>query len=292
MVAALAIVAAFFYSISMVLTRIGLKSSNTLTGVLISLLASLFASFVASLYLVPLDHFATRAVLFFILSGLTGPCIARFLLLVGINRVGSAITSSLYSSKTLFSALAAVVLLSERFTLSIALGTVIIIIGSIIITLEESGGEIEKKWSKKDLIFPIASAACFGISYVFRKMGLSITPDPFLGAVMQNAAALAFFLLRTVAQQNKQRLVLNDKNAWIFFSLSGLSMVTAQLCVFYALELGEVVIVSPLSSITPFFVFLLVGIFLRDTERITWKILLGAVLIVVGTTVLTRVSSG
>jgi drug/metabolite transporter (DMT)-like permease len=48
-----------------------------------------------------------------------------------------------------------------------------------------------------------------------------------------------------------------------------------------------VILVSPLSSLGPFFVLLLVGIFLRRVERVTWKIVIGSVLIVGGTAVLT-----
>ena len=291
MVAVLAISAAFFYGLSMVLVRVGLSSSNTLTGILISLVSPLVVLVGICLFTVLLDQFATGAVLFFILAGISGPFIARVLFFAGINRVGSAIASSLYGTKTMFAAIAAVVILSERLTISIALATFIIIIGSIIISLEESGGEIEKKWSKKDLIFPIAAAACFGIAHVSRKIGLNITPEPIMGVTIQNVTALACFPLLALGQGDRQKVVLNNKRAWIIFSLSGFSSLLGQLSLFYALDLGRVVIVSPLSAISPFFVLLLVGIFLKKMERVTWKIVLGAVFIVAGAAILTTVSS-
>ena len=109
MIAVLAISAAFFYGLSMVLVRVGLSSSNTLTGILISLVSPLVVLVGICLFTVSLDQFATGAVLFFILAGISGPFIARVLFFAGINRVGSAIASSLYGTKTMFAAIAAVV---------------------------------------------------------------------------------------------------------------------------------------------------------------------------------------
>ncbi|TET44715.1 MAG: DMT family transporter [Dehalococcoidia bacterium] len=292
MVATLAFSSAFFYGLSNVLTQVGLRGSNTLSGLLISQLSTLAASLFIFLFVIPIDQFANRAVLYFVAAGVMGPFIARFLLYVGINRVGSSIASPLYETKPLFSTIAAVVILGERLTTSIALGMFLIITGAAAISSEKSGGQIEKKWSRKDLIFPVMAGAGFGVAHVLRKMGLNVAPEPIAGVTIQNAAALAFFPLLALAQRNQQRVSLNNKRAWFIFSLAGLSSVIGQLCLFYALNLGRVVIVSPLSSISPFFVLLLVGIFLKKIERITLKIVLGTVLIVGGAAALTLVPPG
>ena len=87
-------------------------------------------------------------------------------------------------------------------------------------------------------------------------------------------------------------MILNDKRAWFVFSLSGFLNFAAQLSMTYALNLGQGVIVTPLSALSPFFVLLFVGVFLRKLERVTWKIVIGSVSIVAGTVVLTLVSQG
>ena len=56
---------------------------------------------------------------------------------------------------------------------------------------------------------------------------------------------------------------------------------------FAALDLGSVIVVSPLTSLMTFFVLILAALFLRQVERVTWKIVVGAVLIVGATTILT-----
>ena len=82
-------------------------------------------------------------------------------------------------------------------------------------------------------------------------------------------------------------LILNNRKAWFTFSMVGLSTVVAQFCILLALYLGQVIVVAPLVSFQPLFVLILAGIFLRKVERVTWKIVLGSVLIVCGTIVLT-----
>lgn len=141
--------------------------------------------------------------------------------------------------------------------------------------LDESGGQLEKRWSKRDLIFPILAGVSFGILHVLRKMGLNGIPVPIAGFTMQNASDLVFFPLLILAQRSRHPLVLDDKRAWVIFSLAGLAMFIAQLCVFSALDLGQI---SPLSSLSPFFVLPLVRIFLRGLEKTTWRIVLGVIL--------------
>jgi len=52
--------------------------------------------------------------------------------------------------------------------------------------------------------------------------------------------------------------------------------------IYYALDLGKVTVVIPISSTGPLFALTLSAIFLRDVERVTLKIVLGAGLIIAG----------
>lgn len=283
MAAALAIIAAFLYSLAMITAQIGLKDTDTFSGALISMIFSFLGSLLLFVFYVPFSHFANWATVYFIIAGLIGPCLGRFLLYIGINRVGSSIASTLYSVKPLFSALAAVLVLGENLTTGIGAATVIMVSGLAIVSFEESGNKIEKEWSKKDLIFPIMAGAAYGLSHVFRKIGLNISHDPLMGVVLQNTAAVSFSLTLAVFKNNHKQVSLRHHKAWIIFGLSGICSVLGQLVIFYALDIGSVIIVSPLSSISPLFVIVIAGIFLRKVERISWKIIIGAVLIIGGT---------
>lgn len=282
----LAISAAFFWALDNVIIRIGLTHSNTRVAVLIAQLSAFIASLSVAIFTASLDRLAGRGVLYFIGAGIMGSFLARILLYVGIHRVGSSIAAALNQTRPLFAAAAAIVILSETMTTSIALATSLMIIGTATISLEQSGGQIERKWSRKNLVFPLMSGVCFGTAHVFRKMGLNVTPEPILGVMVQNAAGLILIVSSCLVQRQRQWVGLTRGKTWFTFGLAGLSGFTAQLCLFSALDVGHVVIVTPLVSLEPFFVLLLAGLFLKKVERVTWKIVFGAVLIVGGATML------
>jgi uncharacterized membrane protein len=54
------------------------------------------------------------------------------------------------------------------------------------------------------------------------------------------------------------------------------------ICIYFALDLGKVSVVIPLSSTGPLFSLILTAIFLRDVERVTFRIIASAALIVGG----------
>jgi len=292
MAAIFAISSALFYAISSIIAKLGLRHNDDLySGVLISLISSLAISLALAMATTTLTLFISWAVLFFIAAGVVGPFVGRFLLYSGIDRVGASIAVPLYATKPLFSAIAAVLILSENLTFPIIAGIIFVIIGGTTISLEDSGGQIEKKWSKKDLIFPIISAICFGVSHVFRKMGLNILPNAMVGLTVQNAAALVFCTIYFVFHQKVKYISWGDKKSWFIFGLAGIASAIGQLCLFYALNLGQVIIISPLSAVSPLFVLLFAGLFLRKLERVTGKIIQGTVLIIVGAAILAVRSS-
>jgi transporter family protein len=287
MAAVFAITSAFLYGLSNVITRVGLRYANILSAVFVSLLSCVLSSLILCIFATSLNQFLNRAVFFFLAAGIIGPFFGRFFLYEGIDRVGTSIASPLYETKPLFSAIAAVFVLGEKLTSPIAFGVLLMMVGTATISLEQSGGQIEKRWSKKDLIFPLISGACYGVAHALRKMGLNIAPEPIIGVMIQNVGALAFTPLLVFTQKNSQRFLSKNKKAWFIFSLAGILQVARQWCLFKALNLGKVVVVSPLASLSTFFVLLLAVLFLRGLEKVTWKIVLGATLIVGATWVLT-----
>lgn len=287
MAAALALISAFFYSMAIVTARIGLKTMDTFSGMFISLGFSFIGSLVLFIFFVPINHFVGWGLFYFIIAGLSGPCIGRLMLFIGINRLGSSTASTLYSIKPLFSAIAAVLILGESMTFGIAIATVIMVIGLAVISSKENGDRIQIPRLKKDLIFPIAAGAAFGLGHVFRKVGLNINPDPLVGVVVQNVAALSFSLMPALLRKNQQEIVWKNLRAWIAFGLSGILSVLGQLTLFQALKIGSVIIVSPLSATSPLFVIVIALIFLKQFENITWKTITGALLIFLGTVLLT-----
>ena len=112
-------------------------------------------------------------------------------------------------------------------------------------------------------------------------------PSPAVGVMVQNIGAMACVPFIALSGANRNRDLRIGQRGWIIFGIVGLLQVLAQWCLFKALEVGEVVVVSPLSSLSTIFVLLLTALFLRRHEKVTPKIVMGAALIVVATLVLT-----
>jgi len=64
------------------------------------------------------------------------------------------------------------------------------------------------------------------------------------------------------------------------------------LLILVALSLGQVSVVTPLNGTAPLFVLALAYLFLKDVERLSGRIVLGTVLIVLGVFLLTAVETG
>jgi len=272
--------AALCFSIAHVLIRRGLVGSNALTCSLISLATTTTAFWLLVLILIPLSALWTPAIGYFVIAGVFAPAIGQTLGYIGIERIGVARSSPIVNSAPIFSSSFAVLFLGEVWTAQNVLGTLSVIIGVIILSSgKSSGGE----WRKIDILYPLVAAVAFGISTTLRKFGLSALHIPLLGAAV--TVGTAFFILLGLIQWRGGRRALRfnpESTRWLF----GAAVVNtgAILSVFSALNVGKVVRVEPLIASNPLLTILWVGIFLRQIERISARIVLGALFTVMGTT--------
>jgi drug/metabolite transporter (DMT)-like permease len=73
-----------------------------------------------------------------------------------------------------------------------------------------------------------------------------------------------------------------DGRSLLSFLGGGIAENTGVFLVLVALGLGEVSVVTPLAGMAPLFVLLPTGIFLRGMMNLSWRIMAGAILIVLG----------
>jgi drug/metabolite transporter (DMT)-like permease len=72
------------------------------------------------------------------------------------------------------------------------------------------------------------------------------------------------------------------KRAVFFFFLAGLASGSGALLSFFSLSMAPVVIVSPIQNTYPLFALLFAWMFLRRMEKISFRLLLGALFVVGG----------
>jgi drug/metabolite transporter (DMT)-like permease len=271
--------AALCFSIAHIFVRRGLVNSNALTGSFISLGTSAAIFWLLALALVPLSTLRAPGVGYFIAAGVFAPAIGQTLGYVGMEKIGVARSAPILNTSPIFSSVFAVFILGEVWTRQNMLGTCLVILGIIVLSSSKpAAGE----WRKKDVIYPLLGAVAFGVSTTLRKSGLMTVPLPLLAAAVTVGTAFVVLLLIIRVRGGRQALKFHrQSDGWMF----GAALVNtgAILSFFYALNLGKVVRVEPLVACNPLLTILWAAIFLRQIERLSPRIIFGALVTVAGT---------
>jgi drug/metabolite transporter, DME family len=275
---------AFFFALHNLLTKKGLRYSNPPTAVLTSLAVNVVVLWSVSLWFLPIELLTIGGIVVFVAVGLFQPGLTRLLTYKSIETVGVAITDPLRATTPMFSAFLAILFLGEQMTLPILFATLLIIAG---ITLLSLRGGVARNIRMRYILYPLLASFLGGSSQILRKFGLGAMPHPVLAAAVTATSSLFFVSLTLwVSRRRKETLVLN-KHCLPFYLGAGVAVSVAMVAVYYALDLGKVVVVIPISSTGPLFSLIFTVLFLRGVERVTLKIVLGAALIVSGVILLT-----
>ncbi len=278
--ALLAVLAGMFFALASFFTRLGLERGSTDAAVRTAAVVAVVVSWPLFVLLAPWTSLSSWAVLTFVAAGFCGPFLGRLFLFTGLQRVGVAVTTPIYNVQVLFTAVAGVLFFSETFTTFIGVGTVAMLVGLALLGLDASGGNRDRPRRALDLLFPLGAGFFIAITYVFRKWGLQITPEVFLGlAVMSSTALLTSMGAGAV---KGQALTIPRGRTLLMFTIGGVMAISAHMCVLGALLHGDLLIVVPLQNMEPLFAVVLSRLFLRRLELVTPAVVAGAGLVVTG----------
>jgi uncharacterized membrane protein len=271
--------AALFFSITHLFVRRGLVNSNALTGSFISLGTSMTLYWGWVLFFIPLSALSTPSIGYFIASGVFAPAIGQTLGYIGMERIGVARSTPIINTSPVFSSFFAVMFLDEVWPLKNIVGTGLVILGVIILS---SSKPPEGNWNRKDVLFPIFGAVAFGVSTNLRKIGLTAVQVPVLGAAVTLGTAFLVLLGIIYFRGGRSVLIFNRQSSgWL---LGGALLNSAAILSFFsALNLGRIVRVEPLVACNPLLTLLFAAICLRQLEKFTARVVIGALVTVVGT---------
>ncbi len=280
-----ALQASLAFAISSVLIRRGLATSNAITGSFISISLSAATSWILVSFFIPLSSFLTHAVWYFVVGGIFAPGAARILVYMGIDRIGVSRSVPVVNAAPMIASILAVFFLGETWTFQNFIGTSLVILGVVIISRTQTE---QKRWDKRDLIYPLMAAMAFAIASNLRKFGLLVENIPLMASAANGTSALLFAALVLQVQGGRRVFKLSGSSFCWFFA-AGLASTAGMLANFYALSFGRLVIVEPLVSTNPVFTVLLAAIFLRDVEAVTLRVVAGALFTVAGTVLVVMV---
>ena len=230
--------------------------------------------------------FSFEGVLLFALSGVLSPGLVRLLYYKGLKTLGVSVNSSIFAVYPLYSALLAVILLSEILTVWNAAGIIAILIGVIFVEMSINGNNGQSKNGWKNLVFPVLGGLTLGVSSIIRKYALGVYDAPVLGVAVAYAfSLLPYALILAFSVPTRKELAWKQDFRW--FWVAGVGQAVTWMLAFYALSFETVSITAPLLSIEPLFVAIFAFFYLKEVERVSIKLLASIVVTVIGVVLIT-----
>jgi drug/metabolite transporter, DME family len=279
----LAVSAGFWFAAASILLKRGLRYASPQTAVVFSVTFTAAFVWVAAAFTSPLSRLFTPRIVPFLVAGLVAPGLARLVYYTGIDRIGVSRATALASTQPLFAVTMAIAFLGERPTWVLVLGAGGVVAGSVLLSRRD---QVEQPWRRRDMIFPLVAAVGFGLRDNLSRYGFQSFDDPMLGAAAATLSSVAVMWI--VAARSGSKGLYAARQGIGFLGMAGLCEGCASLMMWQALARGRVSIVSPLVHAQPFFTIVLATLFLRDLERVTWRIVLASGLIVTGVVLVIR----
>jgi len=235
----------------------------------------------AAPFLVPAAYWLTWATLLFAATGLIRPTLTMVLWVEGIKRLGPTLNSGLAASGPIFSATFAVLILGEVMTLPIAIGTAAVVTGVLVTALRRSGSVMTfPAWA---ILLPLGAALLRAFAHAITKIGFAEVPSAFFAGLVGTTIGFVMLLGRFVVLGHHLDL---RSRGHKYFIAAGLCNALAIYLLNKALQIGQLITVAPVLSLSPVFAMLL-GLFVFGRETLTWRTLITIALVVPGVMLIT-----
>ena len=258
--------------------RVNATGVSLVVGFLLTLLVVLAVAY-SELASVPV------AVLPWVLAfGVVHYAIGRSAGFISIDLIGASRASLFVSAQSPIAAFTAIVFTGESLSPLVAVGTVAVVVALVL----ASGDSLTRGWRTDrrylaGCLIALLSGAAMGVGFVLSKQTLAIYDSPLVVTNLSMLAAMLFVLpvvAMAVARYPAVRSF--DRRSMGFILLSGMGPAVAGAAQFYALQHGDVVIVAPIIATFPLWTLLLSHIFIARLERITVRMVTGALFAVAG----------
>jgi len=285
----LGILLSFLGALSLALLALSVRKGTTGTGgnareavLVVLVIATVVHVSVALIVYYPKYYINVHSLLAFIGAGIAGSVLGRGLYYLSISRIGAVKTESIKTCSPFFSLSFAVLFLREQLTWLHALGAVLIIVGIWLVVRRSPLREVKRvAVQRRDVLVPVAAAFFYAMEPVCVRLGL-ISGAPFLmGLAVQSVTAMLTYALYWIVRKDFPKIRLRSRSLPWYIGAGVAS--TGFLFLFNgALSVSSVVVVVPIIYTSPLLVAAVSLLFLRDLERVTRWLAVGAVLVVCG----------
>lgn len=278
----LALAAAGFFGLGLVIAQIGLRHIDPVRGAMISVPSAAALFWVLSFWMLDWSGFEARAAWIFAGVGLLFPATVTLLTFEANRHMGPNVTGSLGNLTPVFAIALAIVTLGEIPSPAQIGGIAVILAG--VMLLSWRGGGSGSSWPLWLIILPLGAAVIRGAAQPAVKLGFVTWDAPFAAALIGYTVS-ATVLISTGWLRTRRQAPGFTKPGLGAFVLAGLSNGLATILMYGALAKGSVTLVSPLIAIYPLMTLVL-GLALVSGTRATPRLILGVAATVGGVVVL------
>jgi uncharacterized membrane protein len=280
------LVSALLFALSNHFSHMGLERSDARAGTIISIATSAVAYWVFAPFFIKSWYWLTTAALLFASVGLIRPVLSTMLATSSIKIMGPTLTSSLTAVTPIFGAIFAILVLGERMSVPIAIGTAGVVVGAVVAAWNPAG--LKRTWPLWAIVLPLGASLIRAIGHILTKFGLFEVNSPSFAVFLGNTVSLGMAVLYFGGTKPVQALRITDSgNVWFF--AAGITNALSLQFLNNALAAGDVVAVMPIVSAAPVFT-LLMGFFYFGRETITWRTV-ATIALIVPSVVLVAVNS-
>jgi drug/metabolite transporter (DMT)-like permease len=274
----LACVAGLFLGALNITTRRGLARSQDIEA------GSAIITLVAFIVVAPFalgsgDAFDAGELWPFLLLGAFVPGLSLLMVVHAVRATGASRAGILFGMAPLFSALFAVVAFGEPFQLALAIGTLLVVAGGVVLALE---GERPADYRAYGAVLAVTVAAGFGLrDNIARAVGEDVSVDPLAQStvvMLGGSLLLVANLLRRPPPFKRLR------DAFLPYASSWVVLAIGQGALFEALDRARVTVVAPLTGTGVLWTVVLAAIFIGRSELIGRRLIVVALLVVAGGT--------
>ena len=271
----LSLTAAILFAFGYQMSRLALRSVDSQTAVLWQIGISVSIYWLAAPFYMEAWYWSASVLPLLVVLGCFRPLLSANLGMAGTRILGPTISATLSATSPLFGVALGVMLLAETLSWEIALGSVGIVAGVILISAR---GPSSRTWPLAALLLPIGAALVRSLSHAFSKIALEEIPSPFFVALV--AYSVSFVLaLANQARTGRSafKAVAPEGVKWLL--ATGATYGIAVLVLNMALLHGRLIVVAPIVACSPLFTLLLGAAVFRE-DAITRRVVI-AVLVVV-----------
>src|SRR5262245_58882149 len=225
---------ALLFALSNHFTNMGLERSDARSGALVSIATSAVAYWLFAPFFLKGWYWFTTAAVMFAIVGLIRPALSTWLAISSIKMMGPTLTSSLTAITPIFGAVFAILILGERMSVPIAIGTAAVVVGAAVASWNPKG--LKRTWPLWALVFPLGASLIRATGHIVTKYGLLEVDSPSFAVLVGNTVSLGTALLFYRGQRRALSTRLSG-NLW--FVASGIANALSLQFLNNALALGD-----------------------------------------------------